>query len=120
MSETVSETAGKVVWFELSADDTIRARSFYGRLFGWLFEPYEGATEYYLTSDGGGAIESRNGNDGPLLYFGTPDLDTSLAQVWQLGGKASEPGKIPGIGRYADCVDTEGNRFGLYESDPQA
>ena len=31
----MSETAGNVVWFELPAEDTARARRLYGELFGW-------------------------------------------------------------------------------------
>jgi uncharacterized protein YndB with AHSA1/START domain len=30
-------TTGKIVWFEIPARDTARARGFYGELFGWRF-----------------------------------------------------------------------------------
>ena len=100
MSETISETAGKVVWFELPAKDTTRARGFYGQLFGWQFQAFEGPTEYHMTYKGGGAIQPGNGQKGPLVYFGTDDIDAS---------------EIPGVGRYSRCTDSEGNPFGLYQ-----
>ena len=116
MSETVSETTGKVVWFELPAEDIARAREFYGRLFGWQFQAFEGMPEYQMTYEGGGAIQPGNGQKGPLVYFGTDDIDASVARVRRdLGGEASEPHEIPGIGRYATCTDSEGNPFGLYQ-----
>ena len=115
MSETISETAGKVVWFELPAQETRRARQFYGQLFGWRFQAFEGMPEYQLTYEGGGAIQPGQGSDGPLVYFGTDDSNASVARVRELGGEASDAEKIPGIGRYSRCTDSNGNPFGLYE-----
>jgi len=40
--EATQETVAKIVWFEVSAFDTGRAREFYGSLFGWRFQRYEG------------------------------------------------------------------------------
>jgi predicted enzyme related to lactoylglutathione lyase len=114
VSETISETAGKVVWFELPADDTARARTFYGGLFDWQFEQWDGPTEYHTT--GGGAIKPANGKKGALVYFGTDDIDASVARVRELGGIASDAQEIPGVGRFSACVDTEGNPFALYQS----
>ena len=115
MSETISETAGKVVWFELPADDTTRARDFYGRLFGWQFQPFEGMPEYQMTYEGGGAIQPADGHKGPLVHFGANDIDASISRVRELGGEASDAQEIPGVGRYSRCTDTEGNSFGLFQ-----
>jgi uncharacterized protein len=117
VSETISETAGKVVWFELPAEDTARARDFYGRLFGWRFQAFDGPTEYHLTYEGGGAIHPGNVQDGPLVYFGADDIDASVARVRELGGEASDAEEIPGVGSYSRCTDTEGNAFGLYQGE---
>ena len=112
MSETTSETTGKIAWFELPAEDTQRAQDFYGRLFGWQFQPYEGE-DYHLTFAAGGAIYKAPERKGPTLYFGTDDIDAAIARVHELGGEAGEKQEIPNIGRYALCSDTEGNPFGL-------
>jgi uncharacterized protein len=111
---TVSETAGTVVWYELPADDTARAREFYSGLFGWQFERWPGPTEYHV--NGMGAIKPANGTKGALVYFGTDDIDSSAARVRELGGSAADVQEIPGTGRFAECVDTEGNAFALYQA----
>jgi len=118
MSETTSEATGKVVWFELPADDTSRARCFYGELFGWQFQTFEGADDYSLTYEGRGAIQPGNGLKGALVYFGTDDVDAAVGRVRELGGEAADAEEIPGFGRYAQCSDTEGNPFGLYQAAP--
>ena len=120
MSETINETAGKVVWFELPAEDTGRARGLYGELFGWQFEPFEGPNEYHMTYEGGAAIYPADEQKGPLVHFGAGDIDASVARVRELGGGASESQDIPGVGRYSQCTDTEGNPFGHYEGGDRA
>jgi predicted enzyme related to lactoylglutathione lyase len=112
----MSETGGKIVWFEFPAEDTGRAREFYGQLFGWRFEPFEGPFEYHMTYDAGGAIMSSQGQAGPVVYFGVADVDAASARVRELGGTADESQEIPGVGRYSHCADTEGNRFGLFQA----
>jgi uncharacterized protein len=116
MSETISETSGKIVWFELPAEDTGRAREFYGRLFGWQFQRFEGPVEYHITYEAGGAIMPSQGQKGPVVYFGVADVDAATARVRELGGEAEEGQEIPGVGLYAHCSDTEGNRFGLFQA----
>jgi uncharacterized protein len=115
MSETMSETAGKIAWFELPAEDTKRARTFYGQLFGWQFQAFEGSDDYFMTYEGGGAIHQAEGRTGLLVYFGTDDIDAAVARVRELGGEASDKQVIPGVGHYSQCSDTEGNPFGLYQ-----
>ena len=63
-----------------------------------------------------GAVSSSDGK-GLLVYFATSDIDASVLRVAELGGSASDPAAIPGVGRYATCADTEGNAFGLFESE---
>jgi predicted enzyme related to lactoylglutathione lyase len=52
---------------------------------------------------------------GPTVFFGVEDLDAAIARVRELGGEAGEKQEIPGIGFYAQCMDTEGNPIGLYQ-----
>jgi predicted enzyme related to lactoylglutathione lyase len=113
MTDSATSTTGKIVWFELPAGDSERARSFYGQLFGWQYEQF-GGQDYYTASEAGGAIFASPGLTGPIVYFGVDDLDAAIAQVQELGGDAGEKQEIPGVGHYAHCTDTEGNRIGLY------
>jgi uncharacterized protein len=109
----MSDTDGKITWFEVAASDGGRARGFYSGLFGWQFQPFEEGGDYQMT-DGGAVYTADKG--GILVYFGTSDVDASVARVRELGGEAGDPQEIPNVGRYATCSDTEGNAFGLFQS----
>jgi hypothetical protein len=52
---------------------------------------------------------------GPTVHFACPDkLEDALARVTTAGGKVlSETIEIP-AGRFAYCLDTEGNSIGLF------
>jgi len=51
----------------------------------------------------------------------TDSIEGSLATITGKGGKVLQ-GKtpIPGLGWYATCQDTEGNKFGLFTNDASA
>jgi predicted enzyme related to lactoylglutathione lyase len=116
--------AGKLVHFEISAQDTERARGFYGGLLGWEFQSYPGPFEYHMTrtaEDQGGAIQPASDDGvGILVYFDVDDIRAGAAKVSELGGEAEEPMPVPNMGWFARCQDTEGNKFGLWQNDPSA
>ena len=116
--------AGRLVHFELPAKDAARARDFYGSLFGWTFSSWDGPVEYHMTEasgDPGGAIyPSQAGEEGPIVYFDTDDIDAAVARIRELGGSAEERTPVPGVGWVARCGDTEGNHFSLFQSDEAA
>ena len=114
MTDTTIETTGRIVWFELPAQDSERAQRFYGHLFGWEFQPF-GEDDYHVADDAGGAVYGAPDQKGLLAYFGVQDIDTALGRVRELGGSAGDKQEMPGIGLYAHCRDTEGNAFGLYQ-----
>jgi predicted enzyme related to lactoylglutathione lyase len=115
--------AGEMVHVEIPAGDTAKARDFWGGLFGWQFQAYEGS-EYHLTrfsdSQGGAIMEAEGGKRGPRVYFGVDDINASAARVRELGGDANEAMPVPSMGWFAVCADTEGNEFGLWQTDPNA
>jgi predicted enzyme related to lactoylglutathione lyase len=51
------------------------------------------------------------------VYFDCDDIDASLAKVGEHGGESGEKQPIPHVGWFAHCTDTEGNGFGLFQSD---
>jgi uncharacterized protein len=110
---------GKLVHIELPAEDTVRAKGFWGQLAGWQFQGWDGPIEYNMfEGEPGGAIYPRQeGERGPIVYFETDDIDTSVQQVRDLGGSADDKQPIPGVGWYARCKDTEDNSFSLYQND---
>jgi uncharacterized protein len=116
--------AGQIVHFEIPADDTAKGREFWGSLFGWQFEAYPGPSEYHMTqiSDrtGGAITNMEPGKRGTRAYFDVDDINAGAARVKELGGEADEPRPVPGMGWFSTCTDTQGNEFGLWQSDPSA
>ena len=114
---------GRLVHFELPAQDTARARSFYSDLFGWRFQDFEGPVEYHMLEgvEPGGAIYPSEGRErGPIVYFDVDDIDAAIARVNELGGTAEDKQPIPGIGWFTACHDSEGNEFSLFQGDDSA
>ena len=117
--------------FAVQADDVERARSFYEAVFGWRLEPW-GPPNFYLIRTGPaddrglqGALQQRAqplDGAGPRGYectIGVDDLDTVLALITRRGGTIlSEPVLIEAVGRLAYFQDTEGNRVGVMQYDP--
>jgi uncharacterized protein len=114
----------KIVHFEIPADDTARAKQFWGTLFGVEFQTYEGPIEYHMFQNddqtGGGLYPRQEGEQGLITYFGVDDIDAARAKVQELGGKSEDKAPVPGMGWYARAVDTEGNAFSLWQSDETA
>jgi predicted enzyme related to lactoylglutathione lyase len=115
--------------FDISADDTGRAVKFYGTVFGWKAEKWHGPMEYWMITTGpddkpginGGIAPRQDPADHILNTIGVPSVDEFVAKVEAAGGKLVAPKMaIPGVGWYAVCLDTEGNKFGLMQEDPAA
>lgn len=111
-----------VVHLEIPANDPQAAGKFYSELFDWKLEL--DPTFNYLQFDAGsgpsGAFVQIGGESDAkagemLVYFGTDDIDASLAKVEALGGKIVTPKmEIPGTGWFAVFTDPTGNRAALY------
>ena len=117
--------AGQMVHLEIPAGDTAKAREFWGSLFGWQFQAFEGApSEYLMTrfseTTGGAIFEADGDKRGTRVYFDVDDINTGIARVKELGGEAAEAMAVPSMGWFATCTDTEGNDFGLWQTDPSA
>lgn len=117
--------AGQMVHVEVPSGDTTRSREFWGSLFGWQFQAYEGSpTEYHMTQlsdqQGGAIAEVEDDRRGLRVYFGVDDINASTARVRELGGEAGDAAPVPSMGWFAVCKDVEGNEFGLWQTDPEA
>ena len=119
----------RVVHFEIPADDPERAIKFYEKVFDWQIEKWDGPIEYWLIMTGeedkpgidGGLARRENPTTGVENTIDVKDLDASLANVKANGGKVIRPRMaVPGVGWMAYIKDTEGNVFGLMESDMEA
>jgi predicted enzyme related to lactoylglutathione lyase len=128
-----SKTASGIVWFEIPADDTGRAKKFYASLFGWNIKRFPGMTapeaQNYLHIDTGGPDASPDGGimsrmhpeQGITSYISVPSVTRYMSRVEKLGGSVcKEKTAVPGMGYFAICKDTENNTFAIWEMNPKA
>ena len=126
---------GKVVHFEIPAEDLDRAKGFYGAVFGWELSTMEmpGGGEYTSvmttpvdsqtqvpTEPGainGGMMLRTDTTPVPVITIGVDSIDEALRDVEAKGGSTVVPRTpIPGMGAFAYFGDTEGNVMGLWET----
>jgi uncharacterized protein len=115
--------------FEIPVDQPDRAEKFYAEVFGWTFQRYDGAPEYYGMANTGdeketginGALFQRGENRETTLTMSVDSIEDTIAKIKDRGGTVvQDKTAIPSMGWFATCVDTEGNKIGLYTNDPNA
>lgn len=119
----------RVVHFDISADDIERASKFYEDVFGWKIEKWSGPFDYWLIKTGepnepgidGGLAKRENPSDSITNIIDVPSVDDFIGRIAASGGRIIQPKMaIPGVGYLVTCKDTEGNMFGIMESDESA
>lgn len=116
-------------WFEIPVTDLSRAMDFYASVTGRRLQRMDfgvpGQEEVVFEtadpSERSGALVqgalATPSTQGSLLYLSVEDdLDVCLARVVDAGGSVAL-GKIalpPGMGSFAQILDTEGNKVGLH------
>lgn len=118
--------------FSINADDMARARRFYGKIFGWTFEPW-GPPDFYMIAMG----EPKGGMQGSLqrrrelapalklnaleCTFAVEDVEKVAAAVLANGGRIlMERTILAGIGELIFFQDSEGNVMGAMRYDEKA
>jgi predicted enzyme related to lactoylglutathione lyase len=117
-----------VVHLEIPADDVDRAKSFYTQLFGWQFSTSPEHAGYWTVDEGEeqaghgiGMMARQAPEHGLINYHEVESVAEYAARVEELGGKVIMPKSlVPGMGWFAQCLDTEGNAFALWESNTSA
>ena len=112
--------SGEVSFIEFGATDAMTARSFYGKLFGWSFEPGPSGGGYAI--DGAGVpagVHSGDAGAAPYVFFRVDDLDAAAATVERLGGSVealpdADEASIVTFGEFRLCRDDQGSPFGLH------
>lgn len=136
---------GRVVHFEIHADDPARAKQFYEDVFGWHIEKM-GDQDYWSIRTGNddtpaaddapsqwggidGGLVPRKGttpsHDNPVSAYvctiQVTDLDNSLQKVVRHAGNVIvDKYAIASLGWICYCKDTEGNIFGIMQADATA
>src|SRR5690348_10267265 len=102
--------AGEPSYIELGVPDTAAAQAFYAGLFGWAPRG-PGQVDTATLSIG---MHGGDDNAHFEVFFAVDDLAESMARVTALGGRlVSEVNTSPGFGRWVECADDQGVRFGL-------
>jgi predicted enzyme related to lactoylglutathione lyase len=117
-----------IVWFEIPADNVGRARTFYGKLFGWKINRFPGPKPYWHIDTGGaddtpdgGMMERQCAEHSITNYVGVSSVDQAAAKVEKLGGRICMPKTaVPQMGYFVICNDTENNTFALWEPNEEA
>jgi predicted enzyme related to lactoylglutathione lyase len=128
MSKSEGKQAASIVWFGIPADNVERAKKFYGDLFDWKIERVPGPEEYWhIDTDGGddtpdGGLKKREQPQEPVVnYVSVNSVSEFSKKIEKLGGKIClAKTAVAQMGHFAVCQDTEGNTFGLWESDADA
>lgn len=125
---------GKVVHFEVPAEDLDRAKSFYGSVFGWQLQtvPMPGGEYTTVTTTpideqtqlptepgaiNGGMMQRDERISSPVITIDVEAIDDALKEIEASGGRTVTPRTaIPGMGAYAYFQDPEGNVLGLWET----
>lgn len=127
----------RVTHFEIQAENPERAIRFYKNVFGWDFQKW-GTEEYWLIMTAakdskepginGGLLARR----GPALTDGqavnayvctvqVESIDEIIEKIDKAGGTVALPKfAFPGMAWQAYHKDTEGNIFGIHQSDVNA
>ena len=118
-----------VVHFEVIGKDPDKLQSYYSELFDWKFEDPPGdnnPTNYRVMPRdegnggiGGGIGGTPEGYDGHVtFYVAVPDVEASLKQAEELGGKAMMgPHNVTDSMVIALFTDPEGHTIGLVNDD---
>ena len=112
------------VWMEIPVSDLDRSIAFYNKVLSTELKKQEtppNPIAMFPTSDpdgvGGHLYPGKPPakDSGPTIHFAIPDkLETALERVKEAGGEVvSDPISIP-TGRFAYCLDLDGNSIGLF------
>lgn len=119
----------RIIHFEIHVDNPRRAIEFYGTVFGWKFDKWNGPEEYWVITTGentrpginGGMLKRRSPQGSVYDTIEVLSVDEYSSKVLEFGGKVVVPKMpIPGVGYLAYCQDTEGNIFGITQFDNTA
>jgi uncharacterized protein len=120
------------MYFEIQADDPVRAITFYSDVFGWKFFEEKGLDlEYWRIEAGeleGGLLRRpakappmESGANAFVCSMEVDDFDTTADRISRRGGRVDVP-KFPVPGRcwQGYFTDTEANTFGIFQVDENA
>jgi len=119
--------AGQIGWLDLTVPDAVAIRDFYQSVTGWTPSPVQMGDyqDFCMIPPGeaapvAGICHARGSNTGLppvwLVYINVADLDESLRQTLERGGRIVRPATSMGAhGRYCVIADPAGAVCALFE-----
>jgi predicted enzyme related to lactoylglutathione lyase len=116
--------ANPFVHVELNTTDLAKAKSFYGKLFGWQLEdvqmgPGDTYTMIKVGEGTGGGMMKHPVPGAPstwLAYVLVDDIGAATQKAKSLGAQVmKEPTEIPGVGWFSVLVDPTGAALALWK-----
>lgn len=123
--------SGRVVHFEIPADDVGRAEEFYRSAFGWDISSMPDM-DYTMVSTtptdeqgapkdpgaiNGGMFQRESSLSTPVITIDVDDIDKALETISTLGGSTVQPkSAVMDMGFAAYFKDSEGNLMGLWQN----
>jgi predicted enzyme related to lactoylglutathione lyase len=121
MSASVPDNTA--VWFEIPVTDMARAKAFYGAVLQAELSDQEGGPNPMSlfpmagrSSVSGHLYPGRpaQAGTGITIHLAVSDLEGAMERVGRHGGKVVSPVISIEAGRFAYCLDPDGNSFGLF------
>ena len=121
---STSSDRGLFVWHEVGTTDLRAGEDFYAKVAGWKAESWSQNPSYKLfvarrEAKAGLYLITETVNAVPtppswLSYIGTPDVDATVRQAVELGGKVIVSAyNVPSVGRMAHLQDPQGAAFAV-------
>jgi predicted enzyme related to lactoylglutathione lyase len=115
--------SGRVAWFDITTTKLPQSKDFYGKLFGWKFNPVKGSDQAVEIVAAGKAIGTIRTADGQIsafngvVYVQVSDVQASCNKAKELGATVAPgfPFNLPnGTGAIGLVLDPTGHPIGLY------
>jgi predicted enzyme related to lactoylglutathione lyase len=104
------------VFFDIAGPDAVSQQAFYRSVFGWEVAPTGHVSVPLNGATLGGFL--RTDPTEKVIYFGVPDITSTLERVVAHGGRIHAPRyEVPGVVVLGLFFDPAGNRLGLVEMD---
>ena len=108
-------TQGAVSFVEMGSGEVEKTVEFFSSLFAWPFTPMGAGGGWFDAPGGRIGVHGGDPDWGAVPYFRVLQLEAAADQVRTLGGEADEVLDEPGFGRFCNCRDPQGMRFGLHQ-----
>ena len=107
---------GTVSFVEMGSGEIGKTARFFTALFGWRYTLMdESGNGWFETS---GCRIGLHGDDphwGMVPYLRVAHIGSAAQRVRELGGSAEEVVTASGFGKFCNCRDPQGMRFGLHQ-----